>query len=137
MSTSYSQLFNEEGPDILIRLIVLWLITNNCSTHSMSRCKRVYHVRPFSIKSDVNLFKHWTLGALDWGHNLWSHDCITDTWFYPHHCRGSYIIIWILETREKTSLLPALILISQVSCIFTSLQWCESVLLFSCQMLKD
>ena len=38
------------------------------------------------LKTDVNLFKHWILGALESGHhNLWSNDCNPDAWLPSLH----------------------------------------------------
>ena len=68
------------------------------------------------LKADVNLFKCWIVGALDWGHrNLWScdinsHALVTLTAMEIISSFG------FLDTRENISLFPPLSLVSHLPC---------------------
>ena len=78
------------------------------------------HTPTDHFKTDLNIGKHWILGALDWGHTTnCDHVISTQIHGYPH-CAGSDITMWMIGTRETTSLLPPLILVSHLPCVKTN-----------------
>ena len=75
-----------------------WHINNIVYIHMVLPCKRAWSA----------------------GHKTCNFVISTQIYCYPH-CIGSDIIIWILGTRETTSLLSPLMLVSHLSCSKTTL----------------